>query len=211
MEISIPNKRFPHILVANYFLDRIIQGTTNHEEHGETMNRRQFLGLALSAAALPALAKTKSNQPRILTLRHLHTDEKIRIAYRIGDQYQRDALQKLNRFLRDHRSGQSTAMDPKLFDLLYDLQRRAGNHDAEFEVFSAYRSPRTNALLRRTSRRVAKRSLHMKGQAIDVRLEGCALRKVRDTAISMGRGGVGFYPRSSFVHVDTGPVRTWGA
>jgi uncharacterized protein YcbK (DUF882 family) len=174
------------------------------------MNRRHFLGLALSAAVAPAFAKTRNNdQPRILTLRQLHTDERLRIAYRIGDHYQRDALQKLNRLLRDHRTDETVAMDPRLFDLLYDLQMRAGHPDAEFEIFSAYRSAKTNAMLRRASRGVARRSLHMDGKAIDIRLSGCSNRRVKDAAIALRRGGVGYYPRSSFVHVDTGPVRTW--
>jgi uncharacterized protein YcbK (DUF882 family) len=176
------------------------------------MNRRHFLGLALAAAAAPAFAKTRhGNQPRILTLHHLHTEERLTVAYRIGDHYRRDALQELNRLLRDHRTDETTAMDPRLFDLLYDLQRRTGHPDAEIEVFSAYRSPKTNAMLRRTSRGVARKSLHMSGKAIDIRLSGCSNRRVKDTAIALGRGGVGYYPRSSFVHVDTGPVRSWRA
>jgi uncharacterized protein YcbK (DUF882 family) len=176
------------------------------------MNRRHFLGLALSAAAAPAFAKRNNGkEPRILTLRHMHTDERVSIAYRKGDRYQRDALEKLNRFMRDHRTNDKAAMDPQLFDLLYDLQVRAGHPDAEFEIFSAYRSPRTNAMLRRTSRRVARRSLHMSGKAVDIHLAGCSNRKARDLAISLGRGGVGYYPRSSFLHVDTGPVRNWRA
>lgn len=175
------------------------------------MNRRQFLGLALATAVTPALAKKPTNQPRILSLRHLHTDEKIRVTYRVGDRYQRDALQKLNHFLRDHRSGEVTVMDPKLFDLLHDIQHRLGRPEETFEVFSAYRSPATNAKLRKVSSRVAKRSLHMSGQAIDIRLEGTSTRRVRDAAIALRQGGVGFYSRSDFVHLDTGSVRRWGA
>ena len=176
------------------------------------MNRRHFLGLALSAVTVPAFANsTKNDQSRILSLRHLHTDEKIRVAYRVGDHYQRDALERLNNFLRDHRSGDVTAIDPRLFDLLHDLQVRTGHPDAEFEIFSAYRSPKTNAMLRRTSGRVARRSLHMSGKALDIRLTGCSNRKLRDSAMALSRGGVGYYPRSSFLHVDTGQVRSWRA
>jgi len=176
------------------------------------MNRRHFLGLALTAAATPAFAKRKNDKkPRILTLQHLHTDEKLRVVYRVGEHYQRDALQKLNKLLRDHRTNDTTAIDPKLFDLLYDIQVRTGHPDGEFEIFSAYRSPKTNAMLRRTSRRVAKRSLHMTGQAVDIRLCGCSNRKVREAALALSKGGVGYYPRSSFIHVDTGPVRSWRA
>jgi uncharacterized protein YcbK (DUF882 family) len=176
------------------------------------MKRRHFLGLALYAAAAPAFARTRlDKKPRILTLRHLHTDERLSIAYRVGDAYQRDALRKLNRLLRDHRTDETVPMDPRLFDLLYDVQMRAGHPESEIEVFSGYRSPRTNAMLRRASSRVARRSLHMSGKAIDIRVVGCSNHRVRDAAISLERGGVGYYPRSSFVHVDTGPVRSWRA
>jgi len=175
------------------------------------MNRRHFLGLALSAAVSPALATKQNNQPRILSFRHLHTDEKIKIAYRVGDRYQRDALHRLNHFLRDFHTGDTTAIDPQLFDLLYDIKRRLGHPDGSFEILSAYRSPGTNAKLRKTSRGVAKRSLHMLGQAVDIRLEGVSTRRVRDSALALHRGGVGYYARSDFLHVDTGTVRRWGA
>lgn len=175
------------------------------------MNRRHFLGLALSAAVSPALAKKQNDHQRIISLRHLHTDETIKVAYRIGDRYQRDALRKLNHFLRDFRSGDSIAMDPKLFDQLYDIKRRMGHPDGVFEIFSAYRSPKTNAMLRKTSRRVAKHSLHVLGQAVDIRLDGASTRKLRDSALALHRGGVGYYSRSDFVHIDTGTVRRWGA
>ena len=175
------------------------------------MNRRNFLGLALSAVATPVLAKKQNKQPRILSLHHLHTDEKIKVAYRIGDRYQRDALYKLNHFLRDFRTGDVAVIDPKLFDLLYDINKRLGHSDGAFEIVSAYRSPRTNAMLRKTSRRVARNSLHMSGKALDIRFSSASTRRIRDSALSLRRGGVGFYSRSDFVHVDTGSVRRWGA
>jgi len=175
------------------------------------MKRRDFLGLALSAAAAPAIAAKQNRTPRVLSLYNLHTNERVEVTYRIGDHYQRDALRKLNELLRDHRDGEVTVMDPRLFDILYDLQRRARRPDAQYEIFSGYRSPSTNAMLRRKSRRVAKRSLHMSGKAIDLRLCGCCNRTAKDMAIAMARGGVGYYPRSSFIHLDTGPVRTWRA
>jgi uncharacterized protein YcbK (DUF882 family) len=175
------------------------------------MNRRHFLGLALGAAVSPAFANKQNNEPRTLSLLHLHTDEKIKVVYRIGDRYQRDALQKLNHFLRDFRTDDVASMDPKLFDLLYDIKIRTGHPDGVFEILSAYRSPKTNAMLRRTSRGVARRSLHMRGQAVDIRLDGASSHKVRDSAVVLRRGGVGYYRRSDFVHVDTGVVRRWGA
>jgi len=175
------------------------------------MNRRRFLGLALSAAAMPVLAERQSHRPRILSFHHRHTGEKVKVAYRIGNAYQRDALQTLNDFMRDFRTDDVIALDPKLFDLLYDLNRRLSYPRGPIEILSAYRSPRTNAMLRRTSRRVARNSLHMQGKAVDIRFPGTSARWVRDSAISLNQGGVGFYPRSDFVHVDTGEVRRWVA
>ncbi len=179
------------------------------------MNRRHFLGLALGMAVASASASTTrknhSNEPRILSLHNLHTGERLRIVYRIGDHYQRDALHKLNHLLRDHRENQSIAMDPKLFDLLYELQIQSGHPEGEFQIHSAYRSPKTNAMLRKLSRRVAKHSYHMRGQAVDIHLPGCSNRRLRKIALSLRRGGVGYYPKSSFIHVDTGPVRSWCA
>jgi uncharacterized protein YcbK (DUF882 family) len=146
-----------------------------------------------------------------LSLHHLHTDERISVAYRIGEHYQRSALKSLNHFLRDFRTGDETAIDPQLFDLLHDVKVRLGHNDGTFEIISGYRSPRTNAMLRRASSGVAKRSLHMTGQALDVRLTETPTRNIRDAALTLSRGGVGFYPRSDFVHLDTGKVRRWGA
>lgn len=175
------------------------------------MNRRHFIGLALSAAAMPALAARYSHRLRILSFHHRHTGEKVKVAYRIGNFYQRDALQTLNNFMRDFRTDEVAALDPKLYDLLYDLNRRLGYPRGPIEILSAYRSPRTNAMLRRTSRRVARNSLHMQGKAVDIRFPGTSARWVRDSAVSLNRGGVGFYPRFDFVHVDTGEIRRWVA
>ena len=179
------------------------------------MNRRHFLGLGLSTIAAgtvtPVFAKPHTNAvPRTLTLHHLHTDERLSLTYRVGEHYHRSALRRLNLFLRDFRTGDVTAIDPRLFDLMYEVQQRVGGHDGVFEIISGYRSPKTNAMLRRTSSGVAKRSLHMSGQAVDIRLRGSSLRHVRDAAIDMRRGGVGYYPRADFVHLDTGRVRQWG-
>jgi len=174
------------------------------------MNRRYFLGLALSAVAMPTLARGQSQRPRVLSFHHLHTEEKIRVTYRSGNYYQFDGLRRLNRFMRDFRTGEVVTLDPRLFDLLYDIDRHLG-HRGPIEILSAYRSPRTNAMLSRTSRRVARNSLHMQGKALDIRFPGVSTGRVRDSAISLNRGGVGFYPRSNFVHVDTGSVRHWKA
>ena len=177
------------------------------------MNRRYFLGAGLALTTSPVLAKApKSNSaPRTLSLHHLHTDERLTLTYRVGDNYQRSALSRLNHFLRDFRTGDSIAVDPRIYDLLFDVKSRLGHDDGVFEILSGYRSPKTNAMLRRTSSGVAKQSLHMTGKAIDVRLSQMPTRSIRDAAIQLGRGGVGYYTKSDFVHLDTGRVRRWGA
>ncbi len=175
------------------------------------MHRRLFLGLALAGVAAPVLARTSDAQQRVLSFHHQHTDERLTICYRVGDNYQRSALHKIDQFMRDFRTGDTIPIDPRLLDLLYDVRRLVGNRDAVYEVLSAYRSPRTNAMLRSRSRGVAKHSLHLTGQAIDIRLSNTRTRRVRDTAIALGRGGVGYYPGSDFVHLDTGAVRRWSA
>ncbi|MGE5154209.1 MAG: YcbK family protein [Bdellovibrio bacteriovorus] len=175
------------------------------------MNRRYFLGAALSAAAAPVFAKKNAEKPRVLSLHHLHTDERISVTYRIGDRYQRGALAKLNHFLRDFRTGDAVAIDPQLFDLLYDVKCCLGDTGARYEVLSAYRSPQTNAMLRSTGHRVARNSLHLSGRAMDVRFSDLSTQKIRDAALTVGRGGVGYYPSANFVHLDTGTVRRWGA
>ncbi|MGQ9659811.1 MAG: YcbK family protein [Thermochromatium sp.] len=180
------------------------------------MNRRYFLGVALSVAAAPVAAapfflRRTPERPRVLSFHHLHTDEWIDVTYRIGDTYQHSALQRLNHFFRDFRTDEVTNMDPHLFDLLYDLKLQLGDPDARFDVISAYRSPTTNAQLRKVSCGVARNSLHLRGQAVDVRFPDLSTRLLRDAAVALGRGGVGYYKRSDFVHLDTGEVRSWGA
>ena len=177
------------------------------------MNRRYFLGAGLALASSPVLAKAPKSRstPRTLSLHHLHTDERLTLTYRVGDNYQRSALSRLNHFLRDFRTGDSIAVDPRIYDLLFDVKSRLGHDDGVFEILSGYRSPKTNAMLRRTSSGVAKQSLHMTGKAIDVRLAQMPTRSIRDAAVQLGRGGVGYYTKSDFVHLDTGRVRRWGA
>lgn len=178
------------------------------------MNRRFFLGAGLALVSAPVLAKgskSRSRLPRSLSLHHLHTDERLTLTYRVGDYYQRSALSRLNRFLRDFRTGETIAIDPRIYDLLFDIKSRLGQEEGNFEIISAYRSPKTNAMLRRTSSGVAKQSLHMSGKAVDVRLSDTPTRMIRDAALTLGRGGVGYYRKSDFVHLDTGRVRSWGA
>ncbi|MCX7070443.1 MAG: DUF882 domain-containing protein [Gammaproteobacteria bacterium] len=187
--------------------------------------RRRFLrqlagaaGALLPAVAAPpaaAFAGTGAAAAglRLLTMHHTHTGERIEQVYARGDQYLPEALGSLNRFLRDHYSGDVGRIDPALFDLLHRVHRVLGLGDqpgACFEVISGYRSPATNQLLRKTrGGGVASHSLHLQGQAIDVRLAGVPLADLRDAALSLKAGGVGYYPREQFVHLDTGRVRRW--
>lgn len=179
------------------------------------MTRRRFLAAALATAASPAFAfsprRSSFTDTRVLSLHHLHTDERLTLSYRKGDHYQRSALERLDRFFRDFRTGESIRLDPRLYDLLFDIKQSLGHDDGVFEVVGGYRSPKTNEMLRRTSNGVARRSLHMSGKAMDVRLSDLPTRRIRDVALQLSRGGVGYYSRSDFVHLDMGPVRQWGS
>ena len=145
---------------------------------------------------------------RTLSLVNVNTDEALTVTYWSDGAYRRDALDKLNHFLRDSREGAETEMDPLLFDVLWHTQMHVG-FSGPVEVLSAYRSPTTNAWLASVSRGVASDSQHMNGNAMDISMPGVPVLKVRQVARSLGMGGVGFYPRSGFVHIDTGPVRYW--
>jgi len=181
-----------------------------------TSARRRFLhhtARLAAAAALPALAAPAAlasvPDARGLALVHTHTHEKIDLVYAAGERYVPEALGWLNRFLRDHYTGDIGLMDPQVFDLLHRVQQVLGSKGS-FEVISGYRCPATNSNLRQTrSGGVAKHSLHMEGRAIDVRLPGVPLADLHKAALSLRAGGVGFYPREQFVHLDTGRVRNW--
>jgi uncharacterized protein YcbK (DUF882 family) len=139
---------------------------------------------------------------------HLHTGERLSVEYFSAGSYLPDALDAVNRLLRDFRTGDVHAIDPGLLDILFAVRRETGT-TRYFEVISGYRSPATNAALRRKSEGVASGSLHMQGRAIDVRLGDVPLSTLRRTALRLGGGGVGYYPESNFVHLDTGRVRAW--
>lgn len=176
-------------------------------------NRRKLLalgGVALGAALLPsqAFASFSTSRPRILTLNNLHTGESMKAEFFDGKGYIQDELAKLNHFFRDYRANKIKSIDPKLFDQLYRLQGLLGTNKP-VQLVSGYRSLDTNNELRAHSRGVAKKSYHTKGQAMDFHIEGISLSNVRKAALSMRAGGVGYYPSSNFVHIDTGPLRTW--
>jgi uncharacterized protein YcbK (DUF882 family) len=182
-----------------------------------TVTRRLFLtwgatgvALALSVLAMPHIANaaTIAANQRKLTLTNLHTGETLKTVYWEGGNYVPDALGEINHILRDYRTNDVHPIDAKLLDLLNTLHHKLGS-SAPFSVVSGYRSPKTNAILAKASNGVAKHSLHMEGQAIDIYLEDVALKDLRRGAIALKRGGVGYYPAHDFVHVDVGRVRTW--
>lgn len=170
------------------------------------------------ALAVKPVTPAPAAATRALSFVHTHTAEKLAIAYCCDGRYDAAALTKLNYLLRDFRTGQIHEIDPKLFDLLHDLAGELGvaeelaAGEAPFHIISGYRSPHTNAMLRERggpNTGVATKSLHMVGKAIDIRLPGVKLKTLREAAASLKRGGVGYYPASNFVHVDTGRVRYW--
>ena len=145
---------------------------------------------------------------RRITLVNTHTGDAFNDVYWRAGVYSPDAMAAIEHVLRDHRSGEAHAMDPSLLDHLSDLKTHLGA-SGPYRVISGYRSPASNAALHANSSGVAPRSLHMEGRAIDIRLDGVDLVRLRDAAIELGRGGVGFYASSDFVHIDTGRVRHW--
>ncbi len=158
-----------------------------------------------------AAVSPDEGKPYQLKMFNLHTGESLDIVYRIGNTYLPDALEKLNYFLRDHYTQDVSNYDPKEFDVLHAMMSRLGRLDGVIDIVCGYRTPETNAALRQNSPQtgVAEHSQHMEGHAIDLRVPGVTTAKLRDAALSLAAGGVGYYPVSQFVHVDVGPVREW--
>ena len=144
-----------------------------------------------------------------LRLFHTHTGERLDIVYRRGEQYVPEALTRLDEYLRDHRTGDIHHYDPRVFDLLHDLTAKLGEPQSEIDVVCGYRSPWSNEFLRTHGHGVALHSLHMEAMAIDIRIPGVKTARLRDAALELHRGGVGYYAQSDFVHVDVGRVRRW--
>ena len=185
------------------------------------LHRRAFLGIGAVAAAgalMPGSAYAAAKAPaarkapeRVLSFFNTHTGERLKTAYCCGGEYQPEALSQVNHILRDFRMNEVKPIDPKLLDLLHELGGTLET-DQPFHIISGYRSPRTNSLLRDrggAATGVASHSLHMVGQAIDIRVPGVKLDQLRGAARSLKIGGVGFYPDLNFVHVDVGRVRYW--
>jgi uncharacterized protein YcbK (DUF882 family) len=175
-------------------------------------SRRLFLrslGGALAAAVVtPGRLLAGPREERLLSFVHTHTRERLTVPYFADGSYLSEGLASLNAFLRDHRTGEEHPIDPALYDILNDLRLATGTR-SPFHVISAYRSSLTNSMLREHGRGVAKGSLHLQGRAIDVRLADVGSVSLRDAAVELQRGGVGYYRGPDFVHVDTGRVRRW--
>jgi uncharacterized protein YcbK (DUF882 family) len=176
------------------------------------IGRRSILRLGMagmaSFVANPAMATLNGICERKLALHNLHTGETIRTTFWADGIFQSDTLRDIDFVLRDFRTGDVEKIDPQLLVLLHRISQTTGI-DQPFDVISGYRSPKTNATLASNNNGVAKRSLHMQGMAIDICLPGIKLAHLRDAAISLKAGGVGYYPKSNFIHVDTGKVRYW--
>ena len=172
----------------------------------ETLRGSRYGGFAPAPVGPPPVLDTTS--PRTLNLVNFNTQEVLTVTYWSNGAYHRQALDQLNQFLRDTRDNVQTEMDPLLFDVLWHTAHIVG-YGGSIEVLSAFRSPSTNAWLASVSRGVARDSQHVNGNAMDVRFPGVPVFSVRQAAYSLNMGGVGFYPRSGFVHLDTGPVRYW--
>lgn len=209
--------------------DRILQGhksvrerqavevrdlTLDRDRRDNQFGRRRFLGIGLVAAAamapVPGWAKAAPRRERALSFLHAHTGERLSAVYYADGRYLPGVLKQINYILRDYRVNEIKPVSPALLDLLYALGQRLET-GGTFEVLSAYRSAETNALLSRSNRAVAKHSLHIEAKAIDIMVPGIRARDVARVARDMQGGGVGYYPRRSFVHVDIGDVRTWTA
>jgi len=193
-------------------LKNIISLQNSHK----TITRRQFVragfvAAVLCAAPCPTWASRllDNRQERILSLYNTHTGEHLsRIVYWQEGQYLDDSLRDINYLLRDFRTDEIEQIDAGALDVMFALREKfpVGK---PFEIISGYRSPATNRMLRQTSSGVAKASYHTRGKAIDLRLPGVPLKKIHTAALQLKRGGVGYYPQSDFIHIDTGPVRSW--
>lgn len=178
------------------------------------IDRRDLLKLGLLGILgsvtplMPKAAQASNDGAWRVSFRQQHTGESFSGVYRVGDRYLPEAFERMNYVLRDFRTREVFPMDPRVIDIISMVQSKSGSPHP-IEVLSAYRSPKTNAMLRRASSGVAKNSFHMYGQAIDIRVPGKNTRTVRNIARSLRAGGVGYYPRSNFVHVDTGTIRSW--
>lgn len=182
--------------------------------HSHQLNRRQLLkagGLfSLLSLTTPVIAQFSQQSERRLSLYNLHTEESLSLVYWKNGEYLPSALAEIDNLLRDHRSGEQMEIDRHLLDLMALLYESVKGKQP-YHIISGFRSEKTNTMLRSKSKSsgVAQKSYHMLGKAIDLRLPGIALKTLQQTAIALAVGGVGYYPKSDFIHIDTGPVRQW--
>lgn len=184
-----PNGRWTKVLRSGWFLVALVS--------------------LLLAVPPSSAASATTDGPYRLRFFHTHTGEHLDVIYRHGGDYDPGAEARINQYLRDYRTGDVHEYDPRLLDLLHDLLVSLGRPDAEINVVCGYRTPRTNEYLRAHGHGVALHSLHMQAMAIDIRVPGISTAELRDAALRLHRGGVGYYAKSAFVHVDVGRVRRW--
>ena len=185
-------------------------------ESGKALNRRDILKMGLAGflgsivpLAMPGQAEAITNFAAWkISFRNAHTNESFSGVYRVGNRYLPEAFDRINYVLRDFRTNEVFPMDPRVIDLVKVVQDKS-KPGRTLEVLSGYRSPKTNSMLRGASTGVARNSFHMYGQAMDIRMPGYSTRKLRDIAKRQKVGGVGYYSKSNFIHVDTGEVRSW--
>jgi uncharacterized protein YcbK (DUF882 family) len=184
----------------------------NKQKH---IPRRRFLQLltagSVAAVGFPQVSFSSTRRnflPRELSFYNTHTGENASLTYFEGGQYLTEALQEIDNIFRDHRTDEVMPIDPNLLNLLYGLQLTL-EVNKPFHIISGYRSPASNSMLHARTDGVARHSLHMQGKAVDIRIQGVDSRNIRDAAIFLEQGGVGYYASSDFVHVDTGAIRTW--
>lgn len=174
--------------------------------------KRNFLRAtaAVTALTLPigSIAAVSTRSELRVSLHNLHTDEKLSTVFWADGQYNPESLNEINKLLRDHRTGEIKFIDPRLLSILYLTNQKVGNNQP-IHVISGYRSPKTNEMLAQRSAGVAKNSFHIKGRAIDMRIPGIETAMIRKVGVHLGVGGVGYYPTSDFIHLDTGPRRQW--
>ncbi len=197
----------PDFQFATPSVQPAVQTTPDEDNPAAQANDPDFR--AALAAAIPVEPAAYAIQPYRLRLHNLHTLEDIDIVYRIGDNYQPEAIARLNYFLRDHNTNDVIAYDPREFDLLHDILIRLRRPGAIIDIVCGYRTQETNDVLRASSQGVAEHSQHILGHAIDIRIPGSTTTRLRNAALSLNEGGVGYYPTSHFVHVDVGAIRTW--
>jgi uncharacterized protein YcbK (DUF882 family) len=203
--------------------DHLISDSIHRFTAEKPCDRRSFLGLgaaALGGVILPSLISPASaasfkggvigNGAKRVAFRNTHTGESFSGVYRVGNKYLPDAFKQINTVLRDFRTNEVHPIDPNVLDIMFMVHRMTGEQ-RPFDIISGYRSPKTNNMLRGRSSNsgVAKKSLHMEGRAIDLRMDGFSSKRIRDLAVSLKAGGVGYYSKSNFVHMDTGDVRAW--